>query len=226
MNDIKNVKIVEMKNSKFLKPYRILYKQGSKEKIWDCVRGHDSVAILIFNKSRNVFVFVEQFRPPVFASRESSKSGKSIDIGESWGSQVDGNLGITLELCAGIRDKDLSAEMTACEEIFEECGYKVDPEKLEKIKTFVGSVGAFGGQQNLFYTEVEDSMRIGDGGGLAHEGELLRVKEMSLPEVEAYMNQEHVNSPPGFLFAILWFKLNKQSLHSSNFVCKQTMHGE
>ena len=40
---------------------------------------------------------------------------------------------------------------------------------LEKIKTFVGSVGAFGGQQNLFYTEVEDSMRIGDGGGLAHE---------------------------------------------------------
>ena len=45
---------------------------------------------------------------------------------------------------------------------------------LEKIKTFVGSVGAFGGQQNLFYTEVEDSMRIGDGGGLAHEVKALR----------------------------------------------------
>ena len=40
---------------------------------------------------------------------------------------------------------------------------------LEKMKTFIGSVGAFGGQQNLFYTEVEDSMKVGDGGGLAHE---------------------------------------------------------
>jgi len=213
MDDIKDVKIVEMTNSKFLKPYRVLYKQGSREKIWDCVRGHDSVAILIFNNTRNVFVFVEQFRPPVFASRESTDTGKKIDVGESW-VNVDGGRGITLELCAGIRDKNLTPEQTASEEIFEECGYQVEPNKLEKIKTFIGSVGAFGGQQNLFFTEVEDSMKVGDGGGLAHEGEFLRVKEMTIPEVEAYIEQDHVNSPPGFLFAILWFKLNKQSLYS------------
>lgn len=156
-----------------------------------------------------MFVFVEQFRPPVFASRESIDTEKKINIGESWGN-MNGDRGITLELCAGIRDKDLSPEQTACEEIFEECGYQVEPNKLEKIKTFIGSVGAFGGTQNLFYTEVEDAMKAGDGGGLAHEGEMLQVKEMSILEVEAYIQQDQVNSPPGFLFAILWFKLNKQ----------------
>eukprot|EP00088_Acartia_fossae_P023567 TRINITY_DN24563_c0_g1_i1.p1 TRINITY_DN24563_c0_g1~~TRINITY_DN24563_c0_g1_i1.p1 ORF type:complete len:215 (+),score=44.56 TRINITY_DN24563_c0_g1_i1:28-672(+) len=211
MNNINNVKFVEMTNSKFLRPYRILYKQGSREKIWDCIRAHDSVAILIFNKTRKVFVFVEQFRPPVFATRQSACGDeKKIQVGEEW-QQVDGSLGITLELCAGITDKNLSPEQTAVEEIFEECGYKVDIHKLEKIKTFIGSVGASGGIQNLFYVEVEDTMKCGDGGGLAHEGEMLRVREMSLPEVDTYIQQDVVNSPPGFLFAILWFKLNKAS---------------
>jgi len=210
MDDIKNVKFVEMTNSKFLRPYRILYKQGSREKIWDCIKAHDSVAILIFNVTRKVFVFVEQFRPPVFATRQTGCSDSKIEIGCEW-SKVDGNLGITLELCAGIRDKDLSAEQTACEEVFEECGYKVEPKHLEKMKVFVASVGASGGCQNLFYAEVEDSMHTGDGGGVASEGEFLRVKEMSCDEVEAYIQQDHVNSPPGFLYAILWFKLNKAS---------------
>jgi len=210
MDDIKNVKFVEMTNSKFLKPYRILYRQGSRDKIWDCIQAHDSVAILIFNVTRKVFVFVEQFRPPVFATRQTGCSSSKIEIGCEW-NNVDGNLGITLELCAGIRDKDLSAEQTACEEIFEECGYKVEPQQLEKIKVFVGSVGASGGCQNLFYVEVDDSIHTAEGGGLPQEGELLRVKEMSIEEVEAYVQQDHVNSPPGFLYAILWFQLNKAS---------------
>lgn len=42
-------------------------------------------------------------------------------------------LGITIELCAGIVDKDKSLAEIAAEEVFEECGYKVDPEKMEYI---------------------------------------------------------------------------------------------
>ncbi len=42
--------------------------------------------------------------------------------------------GETLELCAGIIDKSgRSLEEIAAEEVYEECGYKVLPEKLEKI---------------------------------------------------------------------------------------------
>ena len=46
------------------------------------------------------------------------------------------SLGITLELCAGIVDKKKSLAEIAVEEILEECGYKVDPEKLEYIIQF------------------------------------------------------------------------------------------
>lgn len=45
-------------------------------------------------------------------------------------------LGITLELCAGIVDKNKSLSEIAAEEILEECGYKVDHEKLERIIQF------------------------------------------------------------------------------------------
>lgn len=45
-------------------------------------------------------------------------------------------LGFTLELCAGIVDKEISLAEIAAEEVFEECGYKVEPEKLERIIQF------------------------------------------------------------------------------------------
>jgi len=45
-------------------------------------------------------------------------------------------LGITLELCAGITDKNLTFAETAKAEILEETGYEVPIEKLEKVRTF------------------------------------------------------------------------------------------
>jgi UDP-sugar diphosphatase len=43
------------------------------------------------------------------------------------------HLGFTLELCAGIVDKDKSLEEIACEEVQEECGYSVKAVDLQKI---------------------------------------------------------------------------------------------
>nr|CAD7428883.1 unnamed protein product [Timema monikensis] len=45
-------------------------------------------------------------------------------------------LGITIELCAGIVDKELPLEEIASIEILEECGYDVPASKLETITTF------------------------------------------------------------------------------------------
>lgn len=39
------------------------YVQNGKEKSWDLLKVHDSVAIIILNKSSNKLVFVKQFRP-------------------------------------------------------------------------------------------------------------------------------------------------------------------
>lgn len=45
-------------------------------------------------------------------------------------------LGLTLEFCAGMCDKNKSVEEVAKEEIFEETGYEVPVDKLEKIRVY------------------------------------------------------------------------------------------
>ena len=53
-----------------------------------------------------------------------------------------GSLGITLELCAGIVDKEgKSLAEIAAEEVEEECGYHVDLNQVEFVQTFRGAIG-------------------------------------------------------------------------------------
>lgn len=50
-------------DSPYMKPFRFHYVQNGCEKNWDLLKVHDSVAIIILNKTRNTLVFVRQFRP-------------------------------------------------------------------------------------------------------------------------------------------------------------------
>lgn len=50
-------------DSPYVKPFRMYYVQNGKEKSWDLLKVHDSVAIIIFNKTKNTLVLVRQFRP-------------------------------------------------------------------------------------------------------------------------------------------------------------------
>ena len=44
-----------------------------------------------------------------------------------------GHLGLTLELCSGIHDKDVPVSTIAKGEVLEECGYDVPLENIRKI---------------------------------------------------------------------------------------------
>lgn len=44
--------------------------------------------------------------------------------------------GYTIELCAGLVDKDIPIEQVAREEVLEECGYDVPARRLQKIFSF------------------------------------------------------------------------------------------
>lgn len=46
------------------------------------------------------------------------------------------SLGVTIELCAGIIDKDKPIEEIAKEEVLEECGYDVPLGNLKKVKSY------------------------------------------------------------------------------------------
>lgn len=50
-------------DSPYVKPFRLYYIQNEQEKNWDLLKVHDSVSIVIYNKTRNKLVFVKQFRP-------------------------------------------------------------------------------------------------------------------------------------------------------------------
>ena len=133
-------------------------------------------------------------------------AGSSIDT-----ALVKGEVGLTIELCAGIIDKDISLEEIAREEVREECGYLVPVERIKKIVTFPASVGASGGTQTLFYaeSEVTTEERVEEGGGVEEEGEMITVVEMGAEEVKKYLSQDTVNSPIGLLFGVQWYLDNR-----------------
>ena len=62
-----------------------------------------------------------------------------------------GAVGITLELCAGIVDKDKSIAEIAREEVEEECGYKVKIDEMQFVQNFRASIGTGGAKMAMFY---------------------------------------------------------------------------
>ena len=57
--------------------------------------------------------------------------------------------------------------------------------------------------------EVTNKDKISEGGGLAEEGEMIKVVEMSVEQVKDYLKQESVNSPIGLLYGLQWYMNNR-----------------
>jgi UDP-sugar diphosphatase len=81
INEIKDLEISELKDTKFIHPFKLSYKQNGRNKTWEAIRSHNSVAVLLYHTQKNAFLLVKQFRAPVFLN-DSSKT-------------------FTYELCAG-----------------------------------------------------------------------------------------------------------------------------
>ncbi|KAJ4434276.1 hypothetical protein ANN_22828, partial [Periplaneta americana] len=120
--------------------------------------------------------------------------------------------GITIELCAGIVDKNIPLEEVARIEVLEECGYDVPVSNLERIISYRSGIGVCGDIQTVFYAEVTDNMKVGKGGGNLEEGEFIELVEMTVAEAKKYLEKDTVRSPGGFLFALLWFFQNKSTI--------------
>ena len=186
----KIVAIKELREPKFIKPIEINYEQEGVLKKWEAVISHDSVAILLYHKEKRAFILVKQLRATVLNKNP--------------------NDGYMYELCAGIVDKECSLAQIAKEEILEECGYDVPVENLEKISSFYTSVGISGTHQTLYYAELDESMKIDEGGGI--EEELIEVITIPLDEAKRFMFDERYQKTTGVSLAFYWFfenKLNK-----------------
>lgn len=181
-NIVEGFKLNRLVDPKFISTALATYMQNSVQKSWEIVQAHDSVAILIYHKEQNSFILVKQFRPAVY---------------------INDNNGITIELCAGIVDKDLSLVQIAKEEIEEECGYDVPVGKIEKITSFHTSVGFAGSKQTLYYVEVNESMKVSDGGGI--DDEQIEVVNLAIEDAEQLIYDESIAKTPGLMFSFMWW---------------------
>ena len=187
-NKIEDFELLSLRDPKFISTSLATYRQNGIQKDWEIVQAHDSVAILIYHKEHKSFILVKQFRPAVYLNNEN---------------------GMTIELCAGIVDKELSLIEIAKEEIEEECGYSVPLENIEKITSFYTSVGFAGSKQTLYYTQIDESMKVSEGGGV--EGEVIEVISLDVNDAEKLIYDERIAKTPGLMFAFMrWFEKNNK----------------
>lgn len=196
-----------------------------------------SVAVLLWNKTRNAFVLVKQFRPAVYMMRNHQvwEGHEHFTHSLSWkgegeppaakkptGSADDptptpppqyspGQDGLTYELCAGIVDKSLPLEVVVQEEVLEETGYRVPLECIEPVCSYHSSVGVSGTQQWLYYAEVSDNMLKTEGGGNEGEGEMIEVVHLPVKESLEFVFDAGRPKPTSLCFAILWWSQTKQT---------------
>ena len=179
---IKDFKLHPLEDAKFIATSLATYEQEGIKKSWEVVQAHDSVSILIYHRQKESFILVKQFRPAVYLNNDN---------------------GMTIELCAGIVDKELSLEEIAKEEIEEECGYAVPVQNLERITSFHTSVGFAGSKQTLYFVEVDKSMKVSEGGGVDHED--IEVVYLPVKDANAFIYDETIAKSPGLLFAFMWW---------------------
>ena len=179
---IKIIKKEPLENSQYIKPYRLTFEKDGKRRDWEVVETFDSVAVLIYHVQKDAFVLVKQFRPAVYLKNKD---------------------GYTVELCAGLVDKDKSLKQITKEEILEECGYDVPLEKIEKITSFYTAVGFAGGEQTLFFAEVDEKMQVNDGGGIDDED--IEVIYLPINKAKDFIFDQSIAKTPGLMFSFIWY---------------------
>jgi len=142
--------IVENKTPKFVKTELVKAERDGVPFLWERIKSHDSVHVLIDNITNGEIIVVEQVRIPVLCN-DNSNDGK------------------VTEACAGLVDKNKNIKEIVKEEILEECGFDVPLDNIEFLKTLKSSVGTSGTESHAFIAKVENNMKVSDGGGLPEE---------------------------------------------------------
>ncbi len=184
MQQVQIDQIVPLRDPKFITPVRINYTQNGRKKSWEAVKSHNSVAVLLYHKEKDAFLLVKQLRVTTMLNND----------------EEDGH---TIELCAGIVDKDIPLVQIAKEEILEECGYDVPLEKIERVTSYYTSVGFSGAKQTMYYAEIDESMYSHAGGGI--DDEEIELFFLSVASAKTFMFDESYKKTPGLIMAFYWF---------------------
>ena len=150
-----------------------------------CFERGDSVAILIYEKDTDSLLFTNQFRYPTTKEKN----------------------GWILELTAGtIESKEDDATERAIKEVEEEIGYKIGD--IEFINSFFVSPGGTSERIFLYYSEVDSTNKVFEGGGMKYENEDIQLVKTKKNEVIDHLKNNQIRDAKT-LIGIQWFLLNK-----------------
>lgn len=131
-------------------------------------RGNGAV-ILLYHKGKGTVVLTRQFRLPTY---------------------VNGNeTGMLIEACAGLLDQD-NAEDAIRREAEEETGYRIS--HVQKVFEIYMSPGSVTEILYFFMAEYDDSMKVGEGGGLEQEQEDIEVMEIAFSKALAMIGSGEI----------------------------------
>jgi nudix-type nucleoside diphosphatase (YffH/AdpP family) len=129
----------------------------------------NGAAILLYNSTQKTVILTRQFRLPTYLNGNET--------------------GMMIEVCAGLLDQD-HPEQCIIRETEEETGYRLT--KVTKIMETYMSPGAVTEILYLFVGEYDESMKVSDGGGVAHEEENIDVMEMTYDEAYAMIESGEI----------------------------------
>jgi ADP-ribose pyrophosphatase len=134
--------------------------QPQMREVYD--RGNGAT-ILLYNMAKRTVLLTRQFGIPAY---------------------LNGHDGFLIEAAAGLLD-NASPEQRIKEEVEEETGYRIT--QVQKIYEIFMSPGSVTERVHFFIGEYDEAARVGDGGGLAHEGEDIEVLELGFDQALAMM---------------------------------------
>ncbi len=152
------------------------------------VHDHGSAAtILLFDPRRQSVVMVRQLRVPVL---------------------LQGDPAYMIEAPAGLLDDD-TPEVAICREAMEETGYHV--EKATHLFDAYMSPGALTERTSFFVGLIDVARKVGEGGGLSHEGEDIEVLEIPFDAAFEMIATGEICDAKTIML-LQWARLNRSSL--------------
>jgi nudix-type nucleoside diphosphatase (YffH/AdpP family) len=128
----------------------------------------NAATLLPYNLAQRSVILVRQFRYPAY---------------------VNGHDDLLIEAAAGMLD-NASPEQRIRAEVEEETGYRLG--EIRKVFEAFMTPGAVTEKLHFFVAEYDSSMRIGNGGGLAAEGEDIEVLELPIDQALAMIGDGRI----------------------------------
>jgi nudix-type nucleoside diphosphatase (YffH/AdpP family) len=128
----------------------------------------NAATLLPYNLAQRTVILVRQFRYPAY---------------------VNGYDDLLIEAAAGMLD-NASPEKRIRAEVEEEIGYRLG--EIRKVFEAFMTPGAVTEKLHFFIAEYDSSMRIGNGGGLAAEGEDIEVLELPIDQALAMIGDGRI----------------------------------